>query len=212
MWICTTSVKERELVESFWSLDLKAFCWLRPSNKNRTGTFEHVSKLEQCFQHTRKRWSFSTHVSLVPQSQTECVSASLSVADGYLASPMQWDHWAHPFLTNQNISFLIKDTQCAYSMFLSKAALKKKEASHSGTSNLAPRVAFVFSKRLRLFLLKKGDECSTEHSVTTFGLFCTDDNDQADYREAGMRGHLLCGYSLQVVMGKPTIKKGICLK
>ena len=33
---------------------------------------------------------------------------------------------------------------------------KKKEAGHHGTSNLAPRVAFVFSKGLRLFLLKGG--------------------------------------------------------
>lgn len=43
-------------------------------------------------------------------------------------------------------------------MFLSKAAPRKKEkeAGHHGTSNLAPRVAFVFSRGLRLFLLKKG--------------------------------------------------------
>lgn len=84
-----------------------------------------------------------------------------------------------------------------FSTFLSKAAPgerkkkkrereREKEAGHHGTSNLAPRVAFVLSKGLWMFLLKRGTTAAQSTWWQHLASFCLDDNDRADYEEAGI--------------------------
>lgn len=114
---------------------------------------------------------YSMSVSSTLQGQTVPVSACLSLTDGLpdithpVRPPLILNITALTFLfiaafflcKPRHLLFSIKSILLDNSMVLSKAAPKQmKGAGHHGTSNLAPRVAFVFSKGLRLLLLKRG--------------------------------------------------------
>lgn len=117
---------------------------------------------------------FLFHACVVHTARSDSACVSLSLSDRWL--PDITHPVRRPLILNITALALLfifflckprhffsqsKDIQLANCMFLwsytkkKKKRERKKESGHRGTSNLAPRVAFVLSKGLRLFLLKR---------------------------------------------------------
>lgn len=163
-------------IEGFWSLYLKVFCWLRPSSKS-SHQKERSWKREQgmplawlpvpiLIPGKDDNFLFYVWVIHTARSDSACL-LSVSLTDGWLPDITHWVKL--PLILNMTaltllfifflykiFPFPVQDIQLADFTFLSIAAWKKKEAGHHGTSKVAPRVAFVLGKELRLFLLKEG--------------------------------------------------------